>query len=183
MKISKCCALWLKEDCHVRYHKSYTDRQTAWVRTLPNAMVPSQEVLQGTEPCWHPKQKMSQNGSIKNHCSHSICIHCLFLHLYDMEIHRYIVFQTCTNNCIELWMHDPENLSYWETLKWFIHTPHNFTKQLSFRSVLIMSLITAIKVFMQKTIKLPVNEILTICALKQFTNIQQFRHMAQKICI
>jgi len=46
-----------------------------------------------------------------------------------------------------------------------------------------MSLITAIKVFMQKTIKLPVNEILTICALKQFTNIQQFRHMAQKICI
>ena len=39
------------------------------------------------------------------------------------------------------------------------------TKQLSFKSVIIMSLIIATKVFMKKTIKLPVNELPTLCAL------------------
>ena len=42
--------------------------------------------------------KMLQNRFNEKHRGHSIRTHCRFLHLYEMEIHRYIVFQTCTNN-------------------------------------------------------------------------------------
>ena len=101
MKIPKCRALRLKEDCHVRQHNSLiqTDRQPEYI-PYQTRWFSLKKFCKGLNHVDILSRKMSQNRFIKKHCGHSICTHCLFLHLYEMEIHRYIVFQTCTNNCI-----------------------------------------------------------------------------------
>jgi len=72
MKISECCALRLKEDCHVRRHHNglmQTDRQTEYI---PYQMqwFPLKKFYKGMNHVDILSRKMSQNEFIKKHCGH-----------------------------------------------------------------------------------------------------------------